>query len=161
MFPLYTSEDNKSFFSPLILCFIHNHWKEKLKLWWESLFRFVSIRKLTPNYKWFQTQIPRNSTENRERTSVDLENAVPVQFFLNAIEMRSDLHQGSHWNCSLVKEVRAISETKKTAVNFIRLQESHNLQHTSSFQQFWTPSTFKGINSSQKRPPWARVLWTE
>lgn len=32
MFPLYTSEETtKAFFFPLTLCFIHNHWKEKIE----------------------------------------------------------------------------------------------------------------------------------
>lgn len=57
--------------------------------------------------------------------------------------MRSDLHHGCHQIHSLVKEVRTVSETKKIAVGFIRLQKSHSLQHTSSSRRFWTPSTIQ------------------
>lgn len=56
--------------------------------------------------------------------------------------MRPNLHQDCHKNCSLVKEVRAISETKIIAAGFIRLQKRCVLLHTSSCHSsgLWAPS---------------------
>lgn len=61
--------------------------------------------------------------------------------------MRTDLYQGCQWNHSVVKQVKNISETKKIAVGFIRLQNIHGTQHVPSFlAAVVDPQHWKGVN---------------
>lgn len=108
--------------------------------------------KLNQNCKWLQT--PSTRTENRARTDADLEKAIPAQFLTMQLKKRSGWQKGCHWNHSLVKGVRVISETKKIPVGSLSLQKSHSLQHKSFSQQFRIPSTFKRANSSRKGHHW-------